>query len=196
MSDTVRIAIFGSGNGTNAQCICEHFAGRTDVKVACIVYNKKDAYIAQRAENLAIESHYFGRASFYDSDDVLNYLKEKQIDWIVLAGFLWLIPENLLQSFPNKIINIHPALLPKYGGKGMYGDHVHQAVIDNHEEESGITIHIVDNKYDCGITLFQARCIVDKNDTAESLATKIHKLEHEYFPKVIEAAVLGKEILR
>lgn len=196
ISDTVRIAIFGSGNGTNAQCICEYFAGRDDVEVGCIIYNKKDAYIAQRANNLGIESHYFGRTDFYDSQNVVAYLKEKRIDWVILAGFLWLVPENLLQAYPNKIINIHPALLPKYGGKGMYGDNVHAAVIANNEPESGITIHIVDNRYDCGITLFQTRCIVDKNDTVDSLATKIHKLEHEYFPKVIESTILGKEIPR
>ena len=117
MNHPVRLAILGSGNGTNAQQISEYFAGRTDVEVACIIYNKRDAYIAQRAKNLGIEARYFGRADFYDTNAVLDYLHEKQIDWVILAGFLWLVPEAMLEAYPNRIINIHPALLPKYGGR-------------------------------------------------------------------------------
>ena len=189
MNKPINLAILGSGNGTNAQQISEYFADRDDVKVVCIIYNKKDAYIAQRAKNLGIESHYFGRNDFYVSNAVLDYLHEKQADWIILAGFLWLIPESMLQAFPNRIINIHPALLPLYGGKGMYGHHVHEAVVANHEKESGITIHIVDNNYDCGTTLFQARCTVTPDDTPDTLAEKIHLLEKEHFPRVIDRTI-------
>ena len=189
MNNPIRLAILGSGNGTNAQQISEYFAGRTDVEVACIIYNKRDAYIAQRAKNLGIESHYFGRADFYDNGAVLEYLRRKQVDWVILAGFLWLVPEAMLDAYPNRIINIHPALLPKYGGKGMYGHHVHEAVIAASEKESGITIHIVDHRYDCGTTLFQARCTVTPDDTADSLAAKIHLLEKEHFPRVIDETI-------
>ena len=189
MNKPIKLAILGSGNGTNAQQISEYFADRDDVKVVCIIYNKKDAYIAQRAKNLGIESHYFGRNDFYVSNAVLDYLHEKQADWIILAGFLWLVPESILQAFPNRIINIHPALLPLYGGKGMYGHHVHEAVVANHEKESGITIHIVDNNYDRGTTLFQARCTVTPDDTPDTLAEKIHLLEKEHFPRVIDRTI-------
>ena len=189
MNKPIKLAILGSGNGTNAQQISEYFADRDDVKVVCIIYNKKDAYIAQRAKNLGIESHYFGRNDFYVSNAVLDYLHEKQADWIILAGFLWLVPESMLQAFPNRIINIHPALLPLYGGKGMYGHHVHEAVVANHEKESGITIHIVDNNYDRGTTLFQARCTVTPDDTPDTLAEKIHLLEKEHFPRVIDHTI-------
>lgn len=185
----VRLAILGSGNGTNAQQISEYFAGRTDVQVACIIYNKRDAYIAQRAKNLGIEARYFGRADFYDTGAVLDYLRQKQVDWVILAGFLWLVPEAMLDAYPDHIINIHPALLPKYGGKGMYGHHVHEAVVAAGERESGITIHIVDRHYDRGTTLFQARCTVTPEDTPDSLAAKIHLLEKEHFPRVIDETI-------
>lgn len=189
MSKPIRLAILGSGNGTNAQQISEYFAGRTDVEVACIIYNKKDAYIAQRAKNLGIESHYFGRSDFFQNGNVLKYLAEKKVDWVILAGFLWLVPEDMLAAYPNRIINIHPALLPKYGGKGMYGHHVHEAVVAAGEHESGITIHIVDRHYDRGTTLFQARCSVTPDDTPDSLAAKIHLLEKEHFPRVIDETI-------
>lgn len=189
MSKKIRLAILGSGNGTNAQQISEYFAGSMDVEVACIIYNVRDAYIAQRAKNLGIEARYFGRADFYSNGAVLQYLKEKEIDWVILAGFLWLVPEDMLKAYPQHIINIHPALLPSYGGKGMYGHHVHEAVVANHEKESGITIHIVDEHYDRGTILFQARCTVDPDETADTLAAKIHLLEKEHFPRVIEETV-------
>ena len=177
-----RLAILGSGNGTNAQQITEYFAGRTDVEVCCIIYNVKDAYIAQRAKNLGIEAHYFGRKDFYESTAVLDYLHEKQADWVILAGFLWLVPENMLAAYPNRIINIHPALLPSYGGKGMYGHHVHEAVVANHERESGIST-----------TLFQARCEVTPEDTPDTLAAKIHLLEKEHFPRVIDETIKARQ---
>lgn len=189
MEKPVRLAILGSGNGTNAQQISEYFAERTDVEVACIIYNKRDAYIAQRARNLGIEARYFGRKDFYESTAVLDYLREKQADWVILAGFLWLVPEPMLAAYPGRIINIHPALLPKYGGKGMYGHHVHEAVVAAGEHESGITIHIVDQHYDRGTTLFQARCTVTPDDTPDTLAAKIHLLEKEYFPRVIDETI-------
>ena len=189
MSNPIRLAILGSGNGTNAQQISEYFAGRADVQVACIIYNKRNAYIAERAKKLGIEARYFGRADFYDNGAVLHYLKEKQTDWVILAGFLWLVPEAILQAYPNRIIIIHPALLPNYGGKGMYGHHVHEAVVAAHEKESGITIHIVDQNYDRGTTLFQARCTVDPNDTPDDLAAKIHLLEKEHVPRVIDETI-------
>ena len=189
MNTPVRLAILGSGNGTNAQQISEYFAGRTDVEVACIIYNKKDAYIAHRAKNLGIESHYFGRTDFFQNGNVLKYLAEKKVDWVILAGFLWLVPEDMLAAYPNRIINIHPALLPKYGGKGMYGHHVHEAVVAAGEHESGITIHIVDQHYDRGTTLFQARCTVTPDDTPDTLAAKIHLLEKEHFPRVIDETI-------
>ena len=189
MEKPVRLAILGSGNGTNAQQISEYFAGRTDVEVACIIYNKRNAYIAERAKNLGIESHYFGCADFYENGAVMKYLEEKRVDWVILAGFLWLVPQAMLDAYPNRIINIHPALLPKYGGKGMYGHHVHEAVVAAGEHESGITIHIVDHRYDCGTTLFQARCSVTPDDTPDTLAAKIHLLEKEYFPRVIDETI-------
>ena len=185
----IRLAILGSGNGTNAQQISEYFANRTDVEVACIIYNKRDAYIATRAKNLDIEARYFGKSDFYENGSVLRYLQEKKVDWIILAGFLWLVPPAMLEAYPNRIINIHPALLPKYGGKGMYGHHVHEAVVAAHERETGITIHLVDQRYDCGTTLFQARCEVLPSDSADDVAAKIHLLEKEYFPRVIDETI-------
>ena len=186
-----KIAILASGNGTNAQQISEYFADSEKVKVECIIYNRKDAYVAERAKKLGIPAVYFGRKDFFENGNVLAYLQSHDIDWVILAGFLWLVPEEILAAFPNRIINIHPALLPKYGGKGMYGHHVHEAVVANHEKESGITIHIVDGNYDKGIILFQAKCQLTENDTPDTLAEKIHLLEKEHFPKVIEKTILG-----
>lgn len=192
MSKNIQLAIFGSGNGTNAQRIAEHFSKINDIDINCIIYNKKDAYIAQRAKNLGITAQYFNRKDFFESDNVLRFLQDRGADYIILAGFLLLVPENLLNAFPNKIVNIHPALLPNYGGKGMYGERVHEAVIAHHEKESGITIHVVDNHYDKGTTLFQAKCEISDTDTPDTLAQKIHKLEHQYFPIVIEKFVRGE----
>ena len=189
MGKPIRLAILGSGNGTNAQQISEYFAGRTDVEVACIIYNVRNAYIAERAKNLGIESRYFGRADFYDNGNVLEYLREKEADWVILAGFLWLVPQAILDAYPGRVINIHPALLPKFGGKGMYGHHVHEAVVAAGERETGITIHIVDQHYDRGTTLFQAKCPVTPDDTPDTVAAKIHLLEKEYFPKVIDETI-------
>lgn len=192
MPKQIQLAILASGNGTNAQQIAEYFSGNPDVNVNVIIYNKRDAYVATRAEKLGIEARYYNKRSFMESDDVLSFLRERKIDYVILAGFLLLVPENILKAFPNRVINIHPALLPKYGGKGMYGHNVHEAVVANHETETGITIHIVDHRYDCGTTLFQARCSVLPTDSADDIAAKIHLLEKEYFPRVIESVVLKK----
>ena len=181
-----RLAILGSGNGTNAQQITEYFAGRKDVEVACIIYNVKDAYIAQRAKNLGIEARYFGRKDFYESTAVLDYLREKQADWVILAGFLWLVPENMLAAYPNRIINIHPALLPSYGGKGMYGHHVHEAVKAAGETETGMTVHWVTHVCDGGEIIAQYRVALSPDDSADDIAAKEHVLEMKYYPPLIE----------
>lgn len=181
-----RIAIFASGSGSNAQKVMEHFKYSEDAEVALVLSNNPDAYVLQRADNFEIPSHVFYRADFYESDEVVNLLKKLNIDLIALAGFLWLVPENLLRAFPNKIINIHPSLLPKYGGKGMYGDFVHQAVLDAGDEEHGISIHFVNEKFDEGEIIYQARFKVEEDDSLEVLKFKGQQLEHLHFPKVIE----------
>ncbi len=180
------IAILASGSGSNAQNIVEYFKGNDHVSINAILTNKKDAFVLERAEKLNVPSYIFNRISFYDTDEVLDILNDKKTDLIVLAGFLWLIPENILKKYNNKILNIHPALLPKYGGKGMYGMNVHKAVKDNKEKETGITIHVVNENYDEGDVVFQAKCEVINEDTPETIAEKIHKLEYEHFPKQIE----------
>jgi phosphoribosylglycinamide formyltransferase-1 len=180
------IAIFASGSGTNAQRIAEYFYGNADINVSIILTNRKDAYVLERAKNLNIESHYFTKEQLYQTGEVCNLLLQKKIDLIVLAGFLWLIPAEILRAFPRRIINIHPALLPKYGGAGMYGMKVHEAVKANHEIESGITIHYVNEKYDEGEIIFQARCAVSPGDSAEDIANKAHSLEYKYYPEIIE----------
>lgn len=181
-----KIAIFASGNGSNAQNISDYFAGNENIKIALILSNCKDAYVLKRAKKSKIPAVYFDRKDFYLSENVLNKLQSFQIDFIVLAGFLWLIPQNLIQNFPRRIINIHPALLPKYGGKGMFGMRVHEAVKEAGEMETGITIHYVNDKYDEGEVIFQAKVKVEPNDSPKDIANKIHKLEYEHFPKVIE----------
>lgn len=187
---TKRIAIFASGSGSNAENIHQYFAFNNAVEIAAILTNNPNAKVIERAKRLHIEYKVFDRTSFYHTSEIVDYLKAKQIDLVVLAGFLWIIPENLIKAYPNKIVNIHPALLPKYGGKGMYGDNVHQAVIENKEQESGITIHFVNEKYDEGKIIFQAKCNITPTDNYEDLANKIHALEYEHFPKVIEQVLM------
>ena len=181
-----KIALFASGSGSNVENIANYFSTNDSVSIDIILANKPDAYVLERAKNLNLESKVFNRADFYESDSISELLKNRDIDLVVLAGFLWLIPEHLVTAFPNKIINIHPALLPNYGGKGMYGNKVHEAVVNNKETESGITIHYVNEKYDEGAIIFQAKVSLAKDDTAETLAKKIHQLEYEHFPKVID----------
>lgn len=180
------IAIFASGEGTNAQNIIDYFKHSDKVKVALIVSNKANANVLNRAKKEGIPTLLISRADFYDSNNTIDALKAANIHFIVLAGFLWMIPSKLVQAFPNKMINIHPALLPKYGGKGMYGMNVHKAVVDARETESGISIHYVNERYDEGKIIAQHRCIISKEDTAETVAAKIHELEQQFFPKTIE----------
>lgn len=184
-----RIALFASGNGTNVQRIAEYFQDHPSIEIAAVYCNKPEAFVLTRAENLAIPTRIFSKDEL-EEGDVMAMLISDHIDWIVLAGFLWKIPENLLEAYPEHIINVHPALLPKYGGKGMYGHHVHEAVIANMEKESGITIHLVDEVYDHGDHLHQAKVKLEANETPESLAAKIHLLEQEYFPVVIEKTII------
>ena len=180
------IAIFASGSGTNAENLIRFFRTSTYGRVKLVLSNRPDAGVLARAQTLDVETVVFNREQFYQSQDILDLLVERSIDYVVLAGFLWLVPEYLLEPFENRMINVHPALLPKYGGKGMYGHHVHAAVIENREEESGITIHRVNQKYDDGSIVFQARCRVEAGDTPEILAQRIHQLEYEHFPVVVE----------
>jgi phosphoribosylglycinamide formyltransferase-1 len=183
------IAIFASGSGTNAENIITYFSTRNTAKVALVLSNKRDSFVLERAAKHNIRSVFFDRKEFYVSGKVLRYLLLYKIDFIVLAGFLWLVPPGILELYENRVINIHPALLPRYGGKGMFGDSVHKAVIGNHEKESGISIHYVNEAYDQGDIIFQARCKVEASDTPESLAKRIHSLEYQYYPKVIEDLV-------
>lgn len=180
-----RVAIFASGEGTNAQQIIKKFAGAGHIKIALIVCNKQGAGVLSIAEKNGIPALLTEKEQFFNGDHYLPELQKQQVDFIVLAGFLWKIPLPLIQAYPKKIINIHPALLPKHGGKGMYGSKVHEAVIAGKEKESGISIHYVDEIYDHGEIIFQAACTVDENDSAESLAQKIHSLEHTHYPQVI-----------
>ncbi len=181
-----RIAIFASGSGSNAQKIMEHFKYADDAEVSLVLSNNPDAYVLQRADNFEIPSHIFDRHEFYQTDNVVDILKRLDIDLVVLAGFLWLVPENLLKAYPNKIINIHPALLPKHGGKGMYGDRVHKAVLEAGDEEHGITIHFVNENFDEGEVIYQGRFKVEKDDTLETIKFKGQQLEHLHYPKVVE----------
>jgi len=181
-----RLAIFASGSGTNTENIIQYFKDSDSITIELILSNKSDAYVLERAKNHNLKSSVFTKKQFLNSQDVLVLLEDLQIDFIILAGFLLLIPKSLIQKYPNKIINIHPSLLPKYGGKGMYGSNVHHAVIDNKETESGITIHLVNEIFDDGKILFQQNCNIDSSDSADSLAAKIHALEHAFFPSIIE----------
>ena len=185
-----RIAVFASGNGTNAENLIIHFKSSNLVKIELILCNNADAYVLERAKIHGIKSVVFTKSELNLDNSIIDLLDFHNIDFIVLAGFLWLIPSSLITKYPKKIINIHPALLPKYGGKGMYGMHVHESVIEAGEVESGVTIHYVNDKYDEGENIFQARCGINDNDNADSLAKKIHALEHEYFPKIIEQEII------
>lgn len=183
------LAIFASGSGSNAENIILYFEKRTGICVKKIYCNVPDAYVLQRARKYNIPASVFTKEEFRDPEKLLRQLKEEGIDFIILAGFLWLIPPCITSAYPNRIINIHPALLPAYGGKGMYGHHVHEAVIAAGEKESGITIHYVNEHYDEGTPIFQTRCRVEPQDTPDTLAAKIHGLEYRYFPEIIEQTV-------
>ena len=180
------IAIFASGSGTNAENLMRFFRTSQYGRVSLVLSNRKEAGVVARAQIADIEVIVFTKEQFYQSDEVLGLLLERDIGFVVLAGFLWLVPDQLLKAFENKMVNIHPALLPKYGGKGMYGRYVHEAVIRNQETESGITIHYVNRDYDEGDIIFQARCEVKADDTPETLASRIHQLEYQHYPVVLE----------
>ncbi len=181
-----RIAIFASGNGTNAEEILAYFNHHPNIKVALLLSNNPLAFALARAGKYNVPTKVFTKDQFKETTVVLDWLKENEISYIVLAGFMWFIPDYLTQHYPNKIINIHPALLPKFGGKGMYGMRVHEAVKSAGEIETGITIHLVNERYDEGRILFQATCAILKTDTAIQIANRVHALEHAHYAKVIE----------
>jgi phosphoribosylglycinamide formyltransferase-1 len=188
-----RIVIFASGSGTNAQNVIRYFQQGELAEVVLVLTNKKDAKVIERAKNLNVESLFFNKSELLDEKGVLQVLKDINPDLIVLAGFLLKFPESILNNFHNRVINLHPALLPKYGGKGMYGHHVHQAVIESGEKETGITIHYVNENYDEGKIIFQKSTPLSDRDTPETVAEKIHQLEYKYFPKVIESVLQSIE---
>ncbi len=189
-----KIAIFASGSGSNAENIIQYFAQKPQFCVKSVFCNVPDAYVLERAKKYRIPSFVFNREEFRNPDKEFRQLQEQEIDFIVLAGFLWLMPSFITAAWPNKIVNIHPALLPAYGGKGMYGHHVHEAVIAAGEKESGITIHYVNDHYDQGAIIFQAKCPVLPTDTPDDLAARVHELEYRYFPQIIEETILKQEV--
>ena len=187
-----RIVIFASGSGTNAENLIKFFHNRENASVIQVLTNNPHAKVLDRCKKLNVSALSFNKTAFTKTNDVLDLLKNKQPDLIVLAGFLWKFPGNILAHFPNKVINVHPALLPKFGGKGMYGMHVHEAVVNNKEKETGITIHYVNEHYDEGAIIFQAKCEVKATDSAEDVAKKIHKLEIKHFPEVVNQILFSK----
>jgi phosphoribosylglycinamide formyltransferase 1 len=182
-----RIAIFASGSGTNAEKIAKHFSGNTRIEIALILTNNPNAGVIARAKPFQIPVILFDKKLFYETDKIVQLLQNQNIDLVVLAGFMMLVPRQMVVAFPNQIVNIHPALLPKFGGKGMYGHYVHEAVVAAGETQSGITIHLVNEQYDEGAIIFQASCPVLSTDNADDVAQKIHVLEHEHYPVVIES---------
>lgn len=181
-----RIVVFASGSGSNAENIVHHFSVYNNVEVVMFLTNNPNAGVIERGRRLGIPTIVFDRNTFLKTSKIVDILVDLKIDLVILGGFLWKVPQNLIDAFPNKIVNIHPALLPNYGGKGMWGHHVHEAVITNKEKESGITIHYVNEHYDEGKPIFQATCLIDENDTPEILAQKVQALEAIHFPKIIE----------
>jgi len=186
-----RIAIFASGSGSNAEAIARYFADRTEAEVSLILTNNPEAGVIQRARRLHIPAVVFSKKMLYESERVVALLLNQQVDLVVLAGFMMLVPENLIRAFPQRIVNIHPALLPQYGGKGMYGHFVHEAVVAAGEAQSGITIHYVNEVYDEGEIIFQATCALLPTDTPDDVARKVQALEHEHYPRVVGQLVAG-----
>lgn len=185
----IKVVILASGSGSNTENIINYFSDNKEIRIDSIISNKADAYVHKRAELLGVKSYTFSKEEFINSEKIINFLEEKGIDFIILAGFLLKISPEIVKKYPNRIINIHPALLPKYGGKGMYGNYVHQAVANAQEKETGITIHYVNENYDEGNIIFQAKCCVLSIDSPDDIASKVHKLEYQYFPKVIEETI-------
>ncbi len=186
-----RLAIFASGSGTNAEQIILHFLGHKQIEVGLVLSNNPNAFVLERAKKLNVPVRIFSRVQFTESGEVLKWLKKNKITHIVLAGFMWLMPEKIIRQYPEKIINIHPALLPKFGGKGMYGIHVHEAVKAAGENVTGITIHVVNEKYDEGKILFQASCAIDATDSPERIAEKVHALEYQHYSNQIGKWISG-----
>jgi phosphoribosylglycinamide formyltransferase-1 len=181
-----KIAILASGSGSNAEEIIKHFQGSSKGEVVVVGSNKADAYVLERAKKFEVPAFVFSKSQL-EAGEVTKKLKEAAVDWVVLAGFLLKVPDNLIEAFPNSIVNIHPALLPSYGGKGMYGMRVHEALKNSGDSETGITIHLVNQHYDEGKIIFQAAVPVSPEDSPEDIAKKVHELEYKYFPKVIES---------
>ena len=191
MSQKFRIAIFASGSGTNAEAIIKYFKDHPLIKIELVLSNNPNALVLERAKKFAVPAKVFNRQEF-SSGEVVRWLQEYGITHIVLAGFLWLIPVSLIKSYPNEIINIHPALLPKFGGKGMYGMKIHELIRSLNETETGVTIHLINEKYDEGPILYQGRCEVASTDTPKDIANKVHQMEYANYPLVIEQWILGK----
>lgn len=189
------IAIFASGSGSNAENIIRYFKGHSHINVSLVMSNNPNAYVLERCRKLGVACLSFDREQFYNEDFVIKVLQQYKISFLVLAGFLWLVPKKILSVFPHRIINIHPALLPKFGGKGMYGFYVHSAVVDSGERESGITIHYVTEQYDEGEIIFQAKCDVATTDSSHEVEAKVRRLEIEYFPKVIEKVLCNSSTI-
>lgn len=185
----IRIAVFASGNGTNTERIMEYFNSSNAIMVGLVLSNRPSAYVLERAKRHNIETYVFNRKQFYETGEIQDILFNYDIQFIVLAGFLWLIPSYLVRAYTGRIVNIHPALLPKYGGKGMYGNHVHQAVKDAGDDESGISVHYVNENFDEGQVVFQAKCKVARSDSPADIAQKVHQLEYEYYPRIIEQEI-------
>ena len=181
-----KLAIFASGSGSNAENICNYFANSSDIEVVLMCTNKRDAYIVKRAEKLDIPVIFISKSELNNFDDLHKKLQSAKVDIIILAGFLLKLPPIMIEYYPNRILNIHPSLLPKYGGKGMHGNKVHKAVLENKETESGISIHFVNQNYDEGEVILQEKCVISEDETLETLTEKIHQLEHNYFPIAIE----------
>jgi len=185
-----KLAIFGSGGGSNAENICVYFNNSSDIKVVMMCTNRKDAFIVERAKKLKIPMVFTSKTELENFDDLAKILAKYKVDYIILAGFLLKIPSKMIEQYPNKIINIHPALLPKYGGKGMYGENIYKAVLENKETQTGITIHLVNQNYDEGKIIKQYACDVSKTENLSSLESKIHKLEFSNFPQTLEKYIL------
>ena len=190
----IKIAIFASGSGSNAENIIRYFANDDMVCVDCVLSNRLDAFVHERAKKLGVPSVYFPKR-FFDDGSVTAFLQARGIGFVVLAGYMLKVCDGLIEAFPNKIVNIHPALLPKFGGKGMHGSHVHEAVVAAGEKESGITIHYINNEYDAGQIIFQAHCAVAPTDTPDDVAAKVHELEYRWFPSVIDCLLKQKPMV-
>ena len=187
-----RIAVFASGSGSNAEEFFKYFSEHQDIRVELLVSNNPKAFALERAKGFGVKTQVLSKSAFEDGDELMSVLKENSISDIVLAGFMLLIPKTVVDAYEGHMFNIHPALLPRFGGKGMYGDHVHQAVLDSSETQSGITIHYVNERYDEGGIISQVTCPVMEDDDVESLAKRIHKLEHRHYPRVVESVILSK----